>query len=125
MNRFVAKFRDVVKGILTGFDRIVFKGSILPLARAGFATRISSPGPWNKPAKRSSPRNVVRKAAVAVASSPSSRPKSARKTSRTNAGKSRGYNPVSSVCGRRWNPAGPARRRTARQRDLPSFVGIG
>ena len=31
MNMFVAKFRDVIKGILMGFDRIVFKGSILPL----------------------------------------------------------------------------------------------
>jgi len=34
MNMFVAKFRDVVKGILTGFDRIVFKGTILPLMDA-------------------------------------------------------------------------------------------
>jgi hypothetical protein len=34
MNMFVAKFRDVVKGILTGFDRIVFKGMILPLMDA-------------------------------------------------------------------------------------------
>jgi len=31
MNMFVAKFRDVVKGVITGFDRIVFKGSMLPL----------------------------------------------------------------------------------------------
>jgi hypothetical protein len=37
MNLFVAKFRDVVKGILTGFDRIVFKGSILPLCHAAGA----------------------------------------------------------------------------------------
>ncbi len=34
MNIFVAKFRDLIKGILTGFDRIVFKGSILPLTHA-------------------------------------------------------------------------------------------
>ena len=34
MNLFVAKYRDIVKGILTGFDRIVFKGSILPLMYA-------------------------------------------------------------------------------------------
>lgn len=34
MNMFVAKFRDIVKGIITGFDRIVFKGSILPLMYA-------------------------------------------------------------------------------------------
>ncbi|MDP7639663.1 MAG: hypothetical protein QGG73_08100, partial [Candidatus Hydrogenedentes bacterium] len=31
MNIFVQKFASVVKGVLTGFDRIVFKGSILPL----------------------------------------------------------------------------------------------
>jgi len=31
MNMFVQKFASVVKGVLTGFDRIVFKGSILPL----------------------------------------------------------------------------------------------
>ena len=39
MNLFVAKFRDVVKGVLTGFDRIVFKGTILPLAYAAGAMR--------------------------------------------------------------------------------------
>lgn len=37
MNLFVAKFRDVIKGIMTGFDRIVFKGSMLPLAHAAGA----------------------------------------------------------------------------------------
>jgi hypothetical protein len=31
MNGFVQKFVGVVKGVLNGFDRIVFKGSILPL----------------------------------------------------------------------------------------------
>lgn len=31
MNTFVQKFAGIVKGIITGFDRIVFKGSILPL----------------------------------------------------------------------------------------------
>ena len=31
MNGFVQKFAGVVKGVLNGFDRIVFKGSILPL----------------------------------------------------------------------------------------------
>lgn len=39
MNIVVAKFRDMVKGIITGFDRIVFKGTILPLAHAGGAMR--------------------------------------------------------------------------------------
>jgi hypothetical protein len=34
MNTFVARFGDIVKGILTGFDRIVFKGSMLPLMYA-------------------------------------------------------------------------------------------
>jgi hypothetical protein len=33
MNIFVAKFTNVVKGIITGFDRIVFKGNMLPLMR--------------------------------------------------------------------------------------------
>lgn len=37
MHRFVAKFQDVIKGVITGFDRIVFKGSILPLAHAAGA----------------------------------------------------------------------------------------
>lgn len=37
MNVFVAKFRDIIKGVITGFDRIVFKGSILPLAHAAGA----------------------------------------------------------------------------------------
>ena len=31
MNTFVKKFASIVKGVITGFDRIVFKGSILPL----------------------------------------------------------------------------------------------
>ena len=31
MNTFVQKFASIVKGVITGFDRIVFKGSILPL----------------------------------------------------------------------------------------------
>ncbi len=31
MNTFVQKFASIVKGVITGFDRIVFKSSILPL----------------------------------------------------------------------------------------------
>lgn len=31
MNTFIQKFSHVIKGFITGFDRIVFKGSILPL----------------------------------------------------------------------------------------------
>jgi len=34
MKRLVARFGKAVKGVLTGFDRIVFKGTILPLAHA-------------------------------------------------------------------------------------------
>jgi hypothetical protein len=34
---FIAKFKDIIKGMLTGFDRIVFKGTILPLAHAAGA----------------------------------------------------------------------------------------
>ena len=32
MKELVARFGRAVKGVLTGFDRIVFKGTILPLA---------------------------------------------------------------------------------------------
>jgi hypothetical protein len=49
MNLFVAKFRDIVKGIMTGFDRIVFKGSILPLMHAkGAMSFCSTHGIRNK-----------------------------------------------------------------------------
>jgi len=34
MNRLIARLGKAVKGVLTGFDRIVFKGTILPLAHA-------------------------------------------------------------------------------------------
>jgi len=37
MNMFVARFRDIIKGVLTGFDRMVFKGTMLPLAHAAGA----------------------------------------------------------------------------------------
>lgn len=53
MNIFVAKFRDIIKGVLTGFDRIVFKGSILPLAHAAGAMGFcQSHGIRNKDFKR-------------------------------------------------------------------------
>lgn len=53
MNIFVAKFRDVIKGIITGFDRIVFKGSILPLAHAaGAMSFCQAHGIRNKDFKR-------------------------------------------------------------------------
>ena len=32
MKSFIARFGKAVKGVLTGFDRIVFKGTILPVA---------------------------------------------------------------------------------------------
>jgi len=34
MESFIGKFSGLVKGVLTGFDRIVFKGFILPLMSA-------------------------------------------------------------------------------------------
>ena len=53
MNVFVAKFRDMIKGIITGFDRIVFKGSILPLAHAaGAMSFCQAHGIRNKDFKR-------------------------------------------------------------------------
>jgi len=49
MNMFVAKIGGIVKGILTGFDRIVFKGSILPLMHPEGAMRFfRSQGVLNK-----------------------------------------------------------------------------
>ena len=49
MNMFVTKFQNVVKGILNGFDRIVFKGSMLPLMSAKGAMRFfASHGILNK-----------------------------------------------------------------------------
>ena len=53
MNVFVAKFREMIKGIITGFDRIVFKGSILPLAHAaGAMSFCQTHGIRNKDFKR-------------------------------------------------------------------------
>lgn len=53
MNLFVAKFQDMIKGIITGFDRIVFKGSILPLAHAkGAMSFCVTHGILNKDFKR-------------------------------------------------------------------------
>ncbi len=53
MNIFVAKFRDIIKGVITGFDRIVFKGSILPLAHAaGAMSFCQAHGIRNKDFKR-------------------------------------------------------------------------
>lgn len=49
MNLFVAKFRDVIKGVMSGFDRIVFKGTILPLSFAdGAMSFFASRGIRNK-----------------------------------------------------------------------------
>jgi hypothetical protein len=53
MNLFVAKFSHIIKGVMTGFDRIVFKGSILPLCYANGAMRFfASRGVRNKDFKR-------------------------------------------------------------------------
>ncbi len=35
MERFLARFRSFVTGVLSGFDRLVFRGSLLPLIRRG------------------------------------------------------------------------------------------
>ena len=37
MDSFIARFADRIKGVLTGFDRIVFKGCIRPLMCASGA----------------------------------------------------------------------------------------
>lgn len=53
MNVFVAKFQEIIKGVITGFDRIVFKGTILPLAHAAGAMGFcQSHGICNKDFKR-------------------------------------------------------------------------
>ena len=53
MNLFVTKFSGIIKGIMAGFDRIVFKGSLLPLSYADGAMRfIASRGVRNKDFKR-------------------------------------------------------------------------
>lgn len=43
MNGLVQKFAGVVKGVLSGFDRIVFKGSLLPLM---YDTSCSAMSSW-------------------------------------------------------------------------------
>ena len=35
MQRFIARYRSLVTGVLSGFDRLVFRGSLLPLVRDG------------------------------------------------------------------------------------------
>jgi hypothetical protein len=35
VDRFVAKFAEQITGVLSGFDRLVFRGSLIPLMRAG------------------------------------------------------------------------------------------
>ena len=35
MERFVARYRSLVTGVLSGFDRLVFRGWLLPLMRDG------------------------------------------------------------------------------------------
>jgi len=35
MERFVARYRSLITGVLTGFDRLVFRGHLLPLVRDG------------------------------------------------------------------------------------------
>ena len=35
MERFIARYRPLITGVLSGFDRLVFRGSLLPLIRDG------------------------------------------------------------------------------------------
>ena len=35
MNAFIQKYRSVVKGVLSGFDRLVFRGTLMPLCSPG------------------------------------------------------------------------------------------
>ena len=35
MQRFIARYRSLVTGVLSGFDRLVFRGTLLPLVRDG------------------------------------------------------------------------------------------
>jgi hypothetical protein len=35
VERFVARYRSVVTSVLSGFDRLVFRGSLIPLIRDG------------------------------------------------------------------------------------------
>ena len=35
MQRFIARYRSLVTGVVSGFDRLVFRGSLLPLVRDG------------------------------------------------------------------------------------------
>jgi len=35
LQRFIARYRSLVTGVLSGFDRLVFRGSLLPLVRDG------------------------------------------------------------------------------------------
>jgi hypothetical protein len=52
MNRLIKRFSDVVKGSIRGFDRIVFKGCILPLMSASEVMKFcGSKGVLNKDCK--------------------------------------------------------------------------
>lgn len=35
MQRFIARYAALITGVLSGFDRLVFRGSLLPLMREG------------------------------------------------------------------------------------------
>ncbi len=35
MKRFISRYRSLVTGVLSGFDRLVFRGSLLPLIWKG------------------------------------------------------------------------------------------
>ena len=53
MKKFLARFKHAIKGILNGFDRIVFKGTILALAHeAGVSSFLWGRGVLNRDYKR-------------------------------------------------------------------------
>ena len=56
MKKLIERFSDLVKGTITGFDRIVFKGFILPLMSAegamkfcGYNNILNKNGVWVGP----------------------------------------------------------------------------
>ena len=53
MKKLVARFGKAVKGVLSGFDRIVFKGTILPLAHEdGAMSFLGASGVLNRDYKK-------------------------------------------------------------------------
>ena len=49
MNKLIERFSDIVKGSIAGFDRIVFKGMILPSMSAAEAISLQMPSTLEAP----------------------------------------------------------------------------